>query len=88
MEIISSTQAARMIKDDWWLIPGGFGCCGHPDSLTQALRKRFLDSGHPRNVNLLFTSGAGDRQGRGIDALALPSLVRKVIGGFLGGVLA
>jgi propionate CoA-transferase len=84
MRIITATQAARLIEDDWWLIPGGFGCCGHPDSLTKALRARFLESGHPRRLNLLFASGAGDRQGRGLDTLALPGLINKVIGGFWG----
>ena len=84
MKIISAKQAAHIIEDGWWVIPGGFCCCGHPDSLTQALRKRFLDSGSPRKLNLLFASGAGDRKGRGVDALALPGMIDKVIGGFWG----
>lgn len=84
MNIITAPQAAALIQENWCVIPGGFGSCGHPDCLTEALRDRFIDTGHPRNLALLFTAGAGDRGGRGIDKLALPGLVTKAIGGFWG----
>ena len=84
MDIISASAAARLIQDNWTVVPGGFGSCGHPDTLTEALRDRFEDTGHPRNLSLLFGAGAGDKAGRGIDVLARPGLVSRAIGGFWG----
>lgn len=84
MKVITASEAASLIGDGWRVIPGGFGCCGHPDSLTQALRKRFLETGKPRGLKLFFASGAGDKQGKGLDALALEGLLSEAIGGFWG----
>ena len=84
MKIITAQEAAALIQDDWTIVPGGFGSCGHPDLLTEALRRRFQDTGAPRNLSLLFGAGPGNKDGKGLDALALPGLVRKAIGGFWG----
>ena len=84
MKIISAEQAAGLIEDDWCVIPGGFGSCGHPDSLTEAIRARFLKTKQPRRLQLLFGPGPGNKRGKGVDALALDGLVSKAIGGFWG----
>jgi len=84
MEIISAREAIDIIQDGWCIVPGGFGSCGHPDALTRALRNRFLETGKPKALQLLFGAGPGDRRGNGADALALENLVAKVIGGFWG----
>lgn len=84
MKVITAQEAACLIEDNWCLIPGGFGSCGHPDALTRALRARFLETGSPKNLSLLFGPGPGDKRGNGIDAIALKGLVGKAIGGFWG----
>ncbi|MBL8573163.1 MAG: acyl CoA:acetate/3-ketoacid CoA transferase [Hyphomicrobiaceae bacterium] len=84
MQIISADAAARLIEDSWTIIPGGFGCCGHPEAITAALGRRFRAEGRPRNLSLLFAAGSGDRCGRGLDHLAQDGLVRRAIGGFWG----
>jgi propionate CoA-transferase len=84
MRVVSAREAIGIIRDDWCVVPGGFGSCGHPDSLTRALRERFLETGSPQRIHLLFAAGPGDRDGNGADALALDGLVAKVIGGFWG----
>jgi propionate CoA-transferase len=84
MEIVSAREAIGIIEDGWCIVPGGFGSCGHPDALTRALRNRFLETGEPKSLRLLFGAGPGDRRGNGADALALESLVATVIGGFWG----
>jgi propionate CoA-transferase len=84
MKLISAEAAVALIEDGWCVVPGGFGSCGHPDALTAALRERFLRTGTPRNLALLFGPGPGDKQGKGIDAIALPGLVSRAIGGFWG----
>jgi propionate CoA-transferase len=84
MKLVTAQAAAALIEDNWCIVPGGFGSCGHPDLLTEALRRRFQASGQPRNLALLFGPGPGNKDGKGVDALALPGLVGKAIGGFWG----
>lgn len=84
MEVITAEQAAELIPDGATIIPGGFGSCGHPDLLTMAVERRFKTTGSPRNLNLIFASGAGNKQGMGLDRLAHEGLVGKAIGGFWG----
>jgi len=84
MQVISEIEAAQLLKDGWTIIPGGFGSCGHPDALTRAIAIRYKNQGEPRGLTLFFASASGDRQGRGVDALALPGLVDRAIGGFWG----
>lgn len=84
MPFITATEAAHLIQDDWCVVPGGFGCCGHPEALTAALGERYRTTGSPRRLKLLFAAGSGDRAGRGLDHLAQPGLVSSAIGGFWG----
>ncbi len=84
MKIITAHEAAQLVQDGWTVVPGGFGSCGHPDTLTQALRRRFDETGSPRDLSLLFGAGPGDKAGQGVDMLAVPGLVAKAIGGFWG----
>jgi len=84
MKIITADQAAALLQDHWTLVPGGFGSCGHPDAVTQAIQRRFLAERRPRGLTLLFAAGAGDKTGRGLDALAHEDLVHRAIGGFWG----
>lgn len=84
MKIVTARQAADLIEDGWRIIAGGFGCCGNPDSLTEAIRERFDETEHPKGIRLFFASGTGDKAGRGLDRLAVPGLVTEAIGGFWG----
>jgi propionate CoA-transferase len=72
------------VKSGSRVVTGGFGSCGHPDSLSKALRNRFLRTGEPKGLRLLFAAGSGDRSGRGLDQLALDGLVSEAVGGFWG----
>lgn len=84
MKVINEQQAAELIEDEWTIIPGGFGSCGHPDGLTRAISERFKREGRPRKLGLLFASASGDLEKRGVDVLAQSGLVAKAIGGFWG----
>ena len=84
MKLISKKEAASLIQDNWCIVTGGFGSCGHPDTLTQTLRNRYLETKSPTNLRLFFAAGSGDKQGKGLDALAIPGLVIHAIGGFWG----
>lgn len=84
MKIVSAAEAARIVQDGWTVTTGGFGSCGHPEAVTAALAERFHREGHPVDLTLLFAAGQGDRGERGLNRLADPRLVRRVIGGFWG----
>lgn len=84
MQIVAASDIAEMIFDQATVIPGGFGCCGHPDLYTEALQERFEATGQPQSLRLLFASGAGDKAGKGLDRLANKGMVKEAIGGFWG----
>lgn len=80
--VISAKRAAELVPSHATITTGGFGSCGHPDLLTEALAQRFANQGLPRDLTLVFASGQGDKQVRGINRLATKGLLKKVIGGY------
>ncbi|MBP2315699.1 acyl CoA:acetate/3-ketoacid CoA transferase [Azospirillum soli] len=84
MKIVTAAEAARAVQDGWTVTTGGFGSCGHPEAVTAALADRYRADRHPRDLTLLFAAGQGDRGERGLNRLADPGLIRRVIGGFWG----
>lgn len=53
-----------------------------PDATLKALGERFRATGHPRGLTLVMPISAGDMYGiKGIDHLAEPGLLARVIGG-------
>jgi propionate CoA-transferase len=45
------------------------------------VERRFLDTGHPRDLTLVFAAGPGDRGTRGLNHFARAGMVRRAIGG-------
>lgn len=52
-----------------------FYCAGHPELLVNAVRDRFDETGHPRNLHLYNVAAVGDGKGRGLGRLAVKGLV-------------
>lgn len=80
-KIITAEEAAMLVEDGVTLSTGGFVSCACPEALSKALEKRFLETGHPKDLTLLFAAGQGHRDGTGGDHYGHEGMVKRVIGG-------
>ena len=83
-KIIPVEDAIAIIRDGDALATTGYGGNGTPDQLLVALEKRFLATGAPRDLTLIFAGGQGDAKDRGLNRLGHEGLVRRTIGGHYG----
>jgi hypothetical protein len=78
---VDAGEAVRLIRDGDAVVVGGFIGAHFAEERTLALEERFLATGAPRGLTLVFPVAAGDLKSRGLDRLAHPGLVRRAIGG-------
>ena len=80
-KVVTAAEAVRLIRDGDWVVADGFmGQC-FAEELALALEQRFLLTGTPRDLGLVFTMAAGNRLGRGLDRLAHQGLLKQAVGG-------
>ena len=60
-KIMSSDEAVKLVKNDDTVIMTGF-VGTYPEELDLKLEERFLESGQPRNLTVLFGAGQGGRK--------------------------
>jgi propionate CoA-transferase len=82
--ILSAADAARQIAPGSTLAVAGFRWAGAPELLLRALEERFKQTNSPTGLTLVFSSAQGDGAGGGLEHLAHPLLLSRVIGGFWG----
>lgn len=81
MKVITTTQAAELVQPGWTVASAGFVGAGHPEALTHALEQRFLTTGAPADLTLVYSAGQGDRGRRGVNHFGNPGMTRTVVGG-------
>lgn len=61
VKIITAQEAAQLVKDGDVVTTNGFVGSGQPEALTSALEERFLNTGSPRDLTLIYAASQGIR---------------------------
>ncbi len=79
---VSAADAAALIPDGATVAISGNGAgMISPEAVLAAVEKRFLETGHPRDLTLVHSLGLGDRGALGTNRFAHEGMIRKVIAG-------
>jgi len=81
---MTAQQAADLIKNGDNVILGGFIGAVVPESIEKAIEDKFLATGYPRDLGLVFAAGQGDAKEKANNRLAHEGLVSRAIGGHWG----
>ena len=80
-KVVTAAEAVAIIRPGDMIATSGFVGVGTPDAVFVALEQRFLETGLPRDLGLLFAAAPGDGKERGLNRLAHDGLIRRAIGG-------
>ena len=83
-KIIPVEDAVALIQDGDVIASSGYGGNGTPEALFVALERRFLETGGPRGLTLVWAGGQGDAKERGLNRLGHEVLLKRTIGGHYG----
>lgn len=77
VKIITAQEATQLVKDGDVITTNGFVGSGQPEALTSALEERFLNTGSPKDLTLIYAASQGNTDGRGGDHFAHEGMLKK-----------
>jgi propionate CoA-transferase len=80
-KVISALEAARLVKDGDTVGVSGFVGNGHPEALSAAMEKLFLEEGEPHDLTLFYCAGQGDGKELGLNHFGNEGMVKRAVGG-------
>ncbi len=84
-KFMTAEEAIKLIKNGDTVATSGFVGMGHPEELSKAVEKSFLETGQPNNLTLTFGASQNDGKSNwGLNRWAKEGLVRKVVSGHWG----
>ena len=84
-KILTPQDAVALIGDgDTVAIHGSGGGICEPSLLLRNLGERFQNTGSPKGITVVHSTGIGNKEGTGIDLIAFPGLVKREIAGHFG----
>lgn len=83
-KIVTAEEAIAQIPNGVVVVTEGFVGIGFAEELAVALEDRFVKTGAPKDLTLMYAAGQGDGKDRGLNHFAHKGLVKRVIGGHWG----
>jgi len=83
-KVITAEAAARLVLDGDTVATSGFVRLGFAEELAVALEQRFVETGSPRELTLVYAAGQGDARSRGLNHFSHDGMLRRIIGGHWG----
>ncbi len=81
-KFMSADEAVKLIKTGDTVGISGFVGMGHPEEISKAIEKRFLETGEPRNLTMTFGASQNDGKSNwGLNRWGKEGLIRKVFSG-------
>ncbi len=84
IKFLSAKEAVKQVTSGATLATDGFIGAAFPEELAFELEKRFIESGNPKDLTLVYCAGQGDGGKRGLNHLGHERLLKRVIGGHWG----
>lgn len=81
LNVLRPEEIASRIPDGATVALAASGIFLEADAILEAVERRFLETGHPRDLTVVHALGIGDGADSGLNRLAYEGLVRKVVGG-------
>src|SRR5258707_6549709 len=82
-KVVDAAEAVAIIRSGDTVASSGFVGVGTPDEIIKALERRFVQTGEPRDLTLVFAAAPGDGLDRCLNRLAHPGLINRFLSGNL-----